>query len=441
MKKISLFSIVFMTICLNGLTQMSETRLTFTSVYFDYSSYIPPDSIHITNITRSVDTVLYFPDTVLILDYGVGIPKDKSPENSFRIFQNSPNPVIDNTTIKIYIPEEDNVTIRITDVMGRVVTKLGQDLQKGYHSYLFTPGYENLYLFTATWKRSTREIKITNAGSWKKSICTLKYNGYNGITYSYKSADAMTDFVFEPGDSLFYTGFATINDSIAGSDVKGDIPLENKTYTFKILEGIPCVDVPLLCIEGRLYKTVHIGSQCWLKENLNVGTLIDLAQDQTNNGITEKYCYSNDESYCDEYGGLYQWNEAMQYTNIQGTQGLCPSGWHIPTDDEWTILCNFMGGETVAGGKLKETGLSHWKNPNTGATNSSGFTARGAGFRGSGLPYNFFDLKRSASFWSSSQYAAYPSTAWIRYVYNNQQNLSRGYYVKICAWSVRCIKN
>jgi len=80
---------------------------------------------------------------------------------------------------------------------------------------------------------------------------------------------------------------------------------------------------------GKAYNTVLIGDQCWLKENLDIGTMI--TSSPSNNGIIEKYCYGNIESNCDIYGGLYQWDEAMQYATIEGAKGICPDGWYIPT--------------------------------------------------------------------------------------------------------------
>jgi len=84
--------------------------------------------------------------------------------------------------------------------------------------------------------------------------------------------------------------------------------------------------------DGKTYNTVLIGTQCWMRENLNIGTRIDGSQNQTDNGTIEKYCYDDLESNCDIYGGLYQWDEAMQYVTTQGVQGICPAGWHLPTD-------------------------------------------------------------------------------------------------------------
>jgi uncharacterized protein (TIGR02145 family) len=90
--------------------------------------------------------------------------------------------------------------------------------------------------------------------------------------------------------------------------------------------------------EGQVYNTIQIFSQCWLKENLNIGTMIQGTQNMTDNGVIEKYCYDNLETNCDEWGGLYQWDEMMQYSDTAGIQGICPPNWHIPTDEEIKML-------------------------------------------------------------------------------------------------------
>ena len=106
-------------------------------------------------------------------------------------------------------------------------------------------------------------------------------------------------------------------------------------------------DPPIICgnavfHDGKNYQTVQIGAQCWFKENLNIGIRINGSQNQTDNGIIEKYCYNDDENNCNTYGGLYQWDEMMQYMNTEGAKGICPYGWHLPTDAEWEILTNSL---------------------------------------------------------------------------------------------------
>src|ERR1035437_2197706 len=100
----------------------------------------------------------------------------------------------------------------------------------------------------------------------------------------------------------------------------------------------PCSGIPTVDYAGKTYNTVSIGDQCWLKENLDVGTMINGIDTSKNNGIIEKYCYNNDTTNCTTYGALYQWDEAMQYVTTSGAQGICPTGWHIPDSAEFTAL-------------------------------------------------------------------------------------------------------
>jgi len=111
----------------------------------------------------------------------------------------------------------------------------------------------------------------------------------------------------------------------------------------------------------KTYNTVEIGTQCWMAENLNIGTRVNGSVTQTP-GAIEKYCFDNSESNCNVYGGLYQWPEMMDYATTPGVQGICLSGWHIPTVDEWTILITYLGGNSTAGNEMKETGTTHWAN-------------------------------------------------------------------------------
>ncbi len=188
---------------------------------------------------------------------------------------------------------------------------------------------------------------------------------------------------------------------------------------------------------GQTYNTIQIGTQCWFKENLNIGTRINGSQNQSDNSIIEKYCDSDLESNCDVYGGLYQWNEMMQYSTTPGVQGICPTGWHLPMDAEWTTLTNYLGGESVAGGKMKETGTAHWLPPNTGATNSSGFTALPGGNRAVGGWFGA--LTYYAYFWSSSQYDA--TNAWLRTLSYNTASADRCSYNKANGFSARCVRD
>jgi uncharacterized protein (TIGR02145 family) len=204
--------------------------------------------------------------------------------------------------------------------------------------------------------------------------------------------------------------------------------------------------------DGRIYNTVLAGTQCWMVQNLNVGLRIIGTQEQTNNSTIEKYCMGDLESNCDGYGGLYQWGEVMNYTsssssNPSGRQGICPDGWHLPSDVElcqmetWldaTVNCSGTSWRgTDAGGKMKETGYDHWTSPNTGATNASGFTALPGGYRNSNTVFYYFHTH--AYFWTATESSA--SNAWHRYLTNLSAQISRFNTSKANGFSARCVKD
>jgi len=195
---------------------------------------------------------------------------------------------------------------------------------------------------------------------------------------------------------------------------------------------------------GQVYNTTVIGFQCWMKENLNVGNFISWNQQATNNGTIEKGCKGNSPAECATYGGLYQWDEMMNYTasssaSPSGRQGICPAGWHLPGDAEWTEMITYLGGESVAGGALKETGLLHWFSPNTGATNSSGFTALPAGYLS---PPTSPGWSGGWAFFASATETS-PTLIIARKLVDNSAAVERvtGSLTKGYSLSVRCVKD
>ncbi len=204
----------------------------------------------------------------------------------------------------------------------------------------------------------------------------------------------------------------------------------------------PCPETPTVIYGGITYNTVQIGTQCWLKENLNIGTRIYASQSQTDNGIVEKYCYNNLESNCDIYGGLYQWDEMMQFITTPGMQGICPTDWHLPVDGEWNTLFSFIGGAgLIAGGNMKtigtkEAGTGLWKAPNTGATNESSFTAVPGGRKD--IYSGFGMIGMDAGWWTSTWSPTTPGNWVVSY---SVATVASSAYAKNGGISVRCIKN
>ena len=199
---------------------------------------------------------------------------------------------------------------------------------------------------------------------------------------------------------------------------------------------------------GKIYPTVQIGMQCWMAKNLNVGYMeagnVPASNNKNLKGtqVFEKYCYGNMDSVCNIYGGLYQWDEAMQYSLVPGAQGICMTGWHVPTYEEYYVMLDFLGGIAVAGEKMKAISPL-WKISGYKATNSSGFTALPGGIRWDNSA--FYNLGLDFNMWLSSmpppdsrnpsQPAYSGGCSW------GQESATNTQFYKNEGLSVRCIKN
>jgi uncharacterized protein (TIGR02145 family) len=209
---------------------------------------------------------------------------------------------------------------------------------------------------------------------------------------------------------------------------------------------VACTIVFLILPKTQTDKTVKIGEQTWMAENLNVGTfrngdLIPQAKTdaewlRASEQGEPAWCYYDNASKNGKiYGKLYNWYA------VNDARGLAPKGWHVPSDEEWTTLADYLGGEDIAGGKLKERNTKHWLIPNEGATNESGFTALPGGYRNFNGTYFFnstyFSIGSHGFWWSSSESA--PSTAYGQYMYYYSSAVSRLYNFKTYGFSVRCV--
>jgi len=367
-----ILSVVMLAVMASAYGQKPTFELTFTAV--DSAAYVRLDSIKIMNRTHAGDTVLYWPDTTLSLEVNLGdlllyvgyatfirmgVSEGSDEISSFEVYQNYPNPMRDRSDISMYIPHTGRVHVMITDLLGKVVLRTERQLDGGHHSFRFYPGGDHFYFLTAHWNGMSRSIQMISTGQNEGKTCRLDYMGSNTGESVLKASLEVNDFVVRESGIL-------------------DSPELSSTYTFQFATNIPCPGTPTVEYEGQVYNTIQIFSQCWLKENLNVGTMIPGPQEMSNNSMIEKYCYNNEQDSCTKYGGLYQWGEMMQYTSQQGVQGICPSGWHLPTDEEWKVLegavdSKYGIGDSTwddlpdrgydAGTNLKTTGSSSKRNP------------------------------------------------------------------------------
>ncbi len=231
----------------------------------------------------------------------------------------------------------------------------------------------------------------------------------------------------------------TERDAIA-SPVAGLVIFNTSTNNLQLKNSSGWVNLLTPSSTAVFLPTIVIGTQQWMSNNLDVGFYrngdpIPQVTDPTAwAGLTTgAWCYLNNQNFNSNlYGKLYNWYA------VNDPRGLAPSGWHIPSNAEWTTLETTLGGTLVAGGPLKEAGTSYWAAPNTGANNSSGFT----GFPGSSRASNgnFNGTNTFGNWWSSSEPGA-TSTAYGRYLFNNSANLYFITIAKQTGFSVRCIRD
>jgi len=190
--------------------------------------------------------------------------------------------------------------------------------------------------------------------------------------------------------------------------------------------------------DGNEYNWVQIGDQVWMAENLAYLPSVNMVADGSEDAAgSYYYVYGYDgtnvadakatDNYA-TYGVLYNWTAAMN---------ACPDGWHLPSDAEWTELTDYLGGTSVAGGKLKETGTTHWASPNTGATNETGFTALPGGHRS--YLGNFYYIGDDGDWWSAAEYGT--NTAWYRSMFYNVSHVYRNHDNKAVGFCVRCVRD
>ncbi|MEI6883686.1 MAG: FISUMP domain-containing protein [Bacteroidota bacterium] len=384
------------------------------------------NTVKVDNLTSGATLTLSGND-ILHLIHTVGIGNPDVDNGALNLY---PNPMREQSTLTFLAPVSGNSFIYLIDLFGKPVCQLSIMLTYGVQSFSVSGIAEGWYFVKViglNYCYSTKLVSLGNSGK-RASIEHISQTG-DLPAKTLKSINATVDMLYTSGDQLLYTGM-----SGRYSTIVTDVPTNSKTINFNFLL---CKDA-----DGQNYTIVAVGSQTWMAENLNVGIRINGVLDQTDNGIIEKYCNADLESNCVVYGGLYQWNEMMRYVSVESAPGICPIGWHLPSDTEWTTLTDYLGGLIVAGGKIKSTGTIEagtglWWAPNAEASNNSGFTALPGGWRN--YAGSFFELSSLGSFWSSSLFAS--SASWARDLSRNNGTVSRYNSVHSDGFSVRCIKN
>ncbi|MFA5815492.1 MAG: FISUMP domain-containing protein [Bacteroidales bacterium] len=262
-----------------------------------------------------------------------------------------------------------------------------------------------------------------------------------------------TEFAYSPLATYRYKEYGTYSITLEVKDGFGLTAQANGTVTLTQQDSIQDLR------DGQWYTTAQIGNQFWMAENLNIGIMVDSLTEQTNNGTIEKYCWKSFNRYypggCDKVGGLYQWDETMNYSKTEGAQGICMPGWHIPTDHDWqTLMANFYnyrspGSYTITGSPFipnQEITLDEFSAYEAGKylmgpESPSGFNGIYAGYRDPSGRFgwkHYFFLGMKTAWWSSTQSDKWALIAEMLDIANSPErfadNKKYGYYV-------RCIRN
>jgi uncharacterized protein (TIGR02145 family) len=390
------------------------------------------DSVIVENATQCTSLILSGSD-ILNLLVTVGINDfSGSSDNSLHIY---PNPMTGSCSVDFEATAQGITTLELFDQCGKRIMEVQELLSKGHHTYSLSGIRSGLYMLKIESDKFSYTAKIVsnNTQSGKTDIRHIEtapgINKQITITntvmpMNLNGGKSVIDMPYTTGDILKFTGKSGNYRTVFIL-----VPTQNQTVTFNF---VACSDA-----DSNHYAVVQIGTQLWMAENIKVGVKISGTQDQTNNGIIEKYCYNDADNNCTIYGGLYKWNEMMQYATTPGVQGICPTGWHLPTDVEWTTLTDYLLGRPVAGGKMKETCTALWWSPNVAATNSSGFTGLPGGRCGDG---GYFDgMSGMAFFWGSTQFSAPLAENWQLSYF--APHVNGGTTFKTEGYSVRCVQD
>jgi uncharacterized protein (TIGR02145 family) len=355
-----------------------------------------------------------------------GVEAENQLPTGYSVSDNFPNPFNPKTRIGITLPSRENVKVEVFNLLGQSVADV---IEK-----TFDPGsnYIDIELNGLPNGFYISRITIDDKYTVVKKLMLIYGSQHlikNGITITSQLNKSNNTYLETNLDSLVATSMIIGRKTFTNLPALTGNSLDLGNLTIERF----CPGTPTVLYEGKTYHTVQIGNQCWLKENLDVGTMISSstsADSMQNNGILEKYCYENNPVNCTSYGGLYQWNEAMQYSTTPGTQGICPGGWHVPTRTEFDTLAVVC----TDGNSLKAIGQG------TGGgegTNTSGFSALLTGNRSNdGF---FVALSIEAYIWSSTEIGA--ANAYNLDLYYGVNSVGTYYNYKEYGFSVRCIKD
>lgn len=406
----------FLTIMLLFVVVSAQTvSVTFTGR--DASNqYIPLNRVVVSNLTRGWQETLFWPDTVLVMTDQTGIEDVETfPETSLRLSQNNPNPFDGTTYVNLNVTETGEVSLVMTDITGRIVSA----------------------------------------------------NNYSPLPQSKTEPKANTDNLFVAGDQMEYVGFIALN----GTEEESGHAIQTQdstqtiilSFAFSIYDSLPCPATPTITdIDGNVYSTVQLGQQCWMRENLRATHYADsiaISIGNANISYSQPYYYNyvSHALSLEKRGYLYNWPAVMHgaassETNPSWVQGICPTGWHVPSHAEWIQLTEYVSSRSVfsCDGNSNHIAKSlasaeGWNSDyhqctvgnNQGANNATGFCAFPAGQCNGETTY--FNGGSVTRFWSST--ATTSGNKWMCSLGYNSTYVWQNPEPPYCGFSVRCLRD
>ena len=462
-----LFSLIFAILLPMGMMAQSVT-LTFTGKDAN-NNRVQLDRVSVTNLTKGWQETIYWPDTTLTMQNGGTGIDDAETQHfaSLHLSQNNPNPFNGTTDVLLTVADAGMVVLEITDANGRIVGTHRVRPQMGTHQFRFTLSAAGTYVMTARQNGKTSSIKMVNNGGGIGNVIE-----YAGIVETMCTSSLQpkshtrgtTTNPFNFGDMMEYVGYAIINGDSCESQRITQAQGTSQTHFLQfneIQDGFPCPNAATLTdIDGNVYHTVQIGNQCWMKENLRTTRYTDNTAIPTSNtsSFTEAYRYApnNDESNVTTYGYLYNWPAVMHgapssSSNPSGVQGICPNGWHVPSDAEWTQLTNYVRSKNIYccsentnnNAKALASNIEWDSSSNSCAVgnnlsenNATGFNVMPAGRYVQG--YSYFG--GWALFWKATERSEANARGWYM-IYHTPNVINNDWHGKSDGYSVRCLKD
>ncbi|MCF8372287.1 MAG: T9SS type A sorting domain-containing protein [Bacteroidales bacterium] len=442
-------------------SQKDNLTLNFSAEHGTSAIIIPLDSVHIENLASGSDTTIYGATPSITFNYlglGDGLTADENKQIKLCAY---PNPFTNSSRIELVVPELGNYDIVLSNSLGQIERMDSKSLSKGTYTLQLSLNSKGVYHCTVSNQKLTASIKLINfekqSGASQPLVLnegSPKAKNIAALT-NLKSANSINTFEFSLGDALKIHAYKygydvdTITLSLTAS----------QTYTFEMTPTAACPAI-MYDPDGNEYATTVIDGKCWMAENMKTTTffdgtaipLVDVPSAWAGLGANPGHCYyQNTVANGDTYGFMYNWATAMHgapssATDPSNVQGICPVGWHVPSDVEWDALGAFIAGDnggnpsgyTFTDGNWLKVGkhlkaTTDWVSPGTG-TDDYGF----AGLPGGRRTYSgsFTELGQFTYFWSATQVNSTNTYSWglevasQKFLRNTTTNKSSGNYVR-----------